>query len=992
MSIDSETLRVGRDRITRVFRYLEALNQHRNPAKRQIREQLWSLWFKDLPQHPTIQRGNHTLASKAPDSTLESDASDVEVPVDDFVLRVRRPKLTQPLRPPEIIAPWLESGWENPDRDVRVSESRNEIDADGESLIVRFDDDPERIQAFEIWRDKREQWARNERPARKAMQVFEELYEVYGRIEREAERVELVLGDGILNWYRPEGGVHHPILLQRLQLEFNPQIPQFTLVETDHAVELYSALFQSMDDVDGKAIAQCRNELEQGDFHPLADGATSGFLKRLIVQLSSRGEFITDGSPQGEMDYPRIGRDPVIFLRARTLGFAVAIEAVLQNLEEQEQLPDSLLNVVGVEAQLQEDITEAPAIEPWEEPEEILFSKPANPEQFRIANQLETHSGVLVQGPPGTGKSHTIANLIGHLLAHGKSVLVTSHATKALRVLRGHVVEQLQPLCLSVLESDIESRSQLESSVTAIVERLITSDDRRLSEQGNVLSTQRNQLIKKLQDTRQELAEARWSEYQDIVLAGQGFSPSEAARRVGKGEQSDSWIPGPVKPGIPLPLSHGELIDLYRSNIILKTADEVELTQSLPDPIELLPPEEFSKLADTRRKLDSRDLQFRSDLWNSPNTENGAEELRALLGELPRAMELINSSNTLKLTTLSAGRKGGANRDIWDTLLAMINGVINDAASAQETLLRNAPSLSDSIPFAEQLRTADEIIDYLNAGRKLGSVTLLVHLSWKRFIREAKVVTGQPQHVEQFQALRSMIGLKMARNELAGRWDRQVAVLGAPKSETFGEEIENDCSQISDDILRCLRWDDDVLEPLKAKLKALSFKWEIFIQEQPPQLGPHGDLLRLRKAVLEQLPKVLASRSDLIDRNRLDAKIEALTQRVALASDGRAPTKVSNDLTEAIRALDAEAFSNAFQRLVELRNLLTTYKSRHELLARLEVAAPAWARSIRDRIDSHGGQDLPGDVTAAWLWRQLTEELERREATSLEDLQQKVLQ
>lgn len=211
MSIDPERLRVGRDRITRVFRYLQALNQHRNPAKRQIREQLWSLWFKDLPQHPTIQRGNHTLVSKTPDNTLESDASDVEEPIDDFVLKVRRPKLTQSLRPPEIIAPWLESGWENPDRDVHVSESRNEIDADGESLILRFDDDPERIHAFEIWRDKREQWARNERPARKAMRVFEELYESYGRIQREAERVELVLGDGILNWYRPEGGVHHPI-------------------------------------------------------------------------------------------------------------------------------------------------------------------------------------------------------------------------------------------------------------------------------------------------------------------------------------------------------------------------------------------------------------------------------------------------------------------------------------------------------------------------------------------------------------------------------------------------------------------------------------------------------------------------------------------------------------------------------------------------------------------------------------------------------------
>ena len=39
----AQKLRVARDKLTRVFRYLEALNQHRNPATRQIRDQLWSL-------------------------------------------------------------------------------------------------------------------------------------------------------------------------------------------------------------------------------------------------------------------------------------------------------------------------------------------------------------------------------------------------------------------------------------------------------------------------------------------------------------------------------------------------------------------------------------------------------------------------------------------------------------------------------------------------------------------------------------------------------------------------------------------------------------------------------------------------------------------------------------------------------------------------------------------------------------------------------------
>ena len=101
---------------------------------------------------------------------------------------------------------------------------------------------------------------------------------------------------------------------------------------------------------------------------------------------------------------------------------------------------------------------------------DVLLSKPANPEQIRIGRQLEEHGGVLVQGPPGTGKTHTIGNLIGHLLAQGKSVLVTSHTTKALRMVRHHIVTELRPLCVSVLESDLDSRKQLESAVGSIAD------------------------------------------------------------------------------------------------------------------------------------------------------------------------------------------------------------------------------------------------------------------------------------------------------------------------------------------------------------------------------------------------------------------------------------------------------------------------------------------------------------------------------------------
>lgn len=454
--MDLDLLRSGRERLSHVFEYLEALNQHRNPAKRQIREQLWTLWLKDLPAHPSVQRGNPRALTENKTDTKAGSSTEQ---ADDFILKVSRPKLTRPPEPPETIRSWLESGWEDPAKELGVRKTRNEQTSEGETLLVPFEDDKVRVAALEDWKAKRDEWAKNEKPARAAARIFETLYELYGRIEREAERVELVLGDGILSWRRPEGGVFHPILLQRLQMTFDPAVPEFSISETERPVELYSALFQSMADVDGRSIGRCRDEIEQASYDPLGDRDTTGFLKRLIVQLSPRGEFVEGGSPDREKDDPRIGRSPVLFLRARTLGFAAAIEAILEDLRTREDLPWSLLNIVGLESPvpIEPEADRAPTSPP-PEPDEVLLSKPANPEQMRIAQCTQSAGGVLVQGPPGTGKTHTIGNLIGHLLAQGKSVLVTSHTTKALRMVRSQVASKLRPLCVSVLESDLDSK------------------------------------------------------------------------------------------------------------------------------------------------------------------------------------------------------------------------------------------------------------------------------------------------------------------------------------------------------------------------------------------------------------------------------------------------------------------------------------------------------------------------------------------------------
>src|SRR5213080_3383649 len=905
--MDPEKLRIARDKLTRVFRYLEALNQHRNPAKRRVDEQLWSLWLHNLPEHPSIKRG---AAKPGPSRAKAKEAKSATDDGEGFVLKVQRPALTRPPEPANEIAAWLEAGWEDPSEDILVRQTREESDAAGNPRIVNFDDDRARSAALQRWKISRDEWAKNEKPARRAMRIFEVLYALYGRIDREAERVELVLGDGILSWSRPEGTIYHPILLQRLQLQFNAAVPEFTLSEADYPVELYSALFQSMADVDGRAIGRCREDLEQGGFHPLMNGSTSGFLKRLVVQLSPRGELIEDAAPDEDQSDPRIGRDPILFLRARNLGFAAAIEGILSDLRVREDLPWSLLNIVGEESPVAElgEAGTPPDGQYHEADAEVLLSKPANPEQVRIAKQLEEYGGVLVQGPPGTGKTHTIGNLVGHLLAQGKSVLVTSHTTKALRMVRHHIVPELRPLCVSLLESDLDSRKQLESAVGSIAERLSRADAGSLEMEAKKLEAERLDLLKKLEEIRNQLSDGRADEYRDIVISGKTWAPADAARKVAQEKESLGWIPGPVAAVAPVPLSPAELTDLYRTNVSLSREDESELSSHLPDLRDLPGPEDFEASLSERNRLSMEDLEFRSDLWQSGAAQGSPEELEVLSASLRQAVEPLSGKEKWKLAAVYAGKYGDAHRQPWDQLVSFVRLVHREAANAQESFVKYGPQLSAEHALEDQERIAGEILGHLENGGKLGSFTLLTHKSWSHFIESARVNNAHPRLPEHFHALRKLSHLKTLRQDLAGRWDRQVAVLGTLPSTDMGEEVEKTLMQFCDSIDNCLGWYEHTWLPLEQQLADLGFRWEKFLAEQPAVIGPEGELLRLGKAVSNALLPILNARYQKLRLLHLEEEFRDLKARHKIASRNSRASKVLVHLQKAIHEEDCGAY------------------------------------------------------------------------------------
>ena len=983
--MDSETIRIGRDRLLRVFRYLQALNEHRNPVKRRIGEQLWTLWLKDLPDHPSIRKGSSPNGG-ATALAASDDGSPAERQDLDFTLKISRPRLTNPPIPPTLIEPWLEAGWESPFKQVSLLEFRSEASTGG-NVRVRFNSDPKRAAALDQWKARRDQWAKEEAPARAAMKIFEDFYELYGRVEREAERVEIVLGDGILSWRRAEGTVYHPILLQRLQLSFNPSVPEFTLTETEHPVELYSALFQSMPDVDGRAIGRCRDELELEGYSPLDGDPTSAFLERLVVQLSSRGEFVESGAPEGETDSPRVGRQPVLFLRPRTLGFAAAIEAVLEDLRNRNDLPWSLLNVVGLEPP-PPDLESSNGLETRSpEDTDILLSKTANPEQLRIARRLEHSGGVLVQGPPGTGKTYTIGNLIGHLLAEGKSVLVTSHTTKALRMVRSQIVPELRSLGVSLLENDLDSRMQLESAVSTIADRLSKTDAKALELEADGLTQERAGLLGRLADLRQQLADARSDEYRDVAVGEKAWSPSEAARKIVRESEINGWIPGPIQAGIDLPLSGGELAELYATNRSISPDVESELAGHLPAPDQLPSPAEFQDLLLEKARLEKGNHEFRSDLWQDGRGPTSASVLNETAIKLQRSVDVLASSERWKLAALYAGKNRGPHREAWEKLLALVEQVHLEAAGAQEILIQHATTLADESNLEQHEQTATEIHGHMRSGGGLGFFSLLTHKRWRQFIQTTQVDGSQPQLPDHFLAASKFSRVKLLRKSLATRWDRQMYPLGASSSLEMGTEIEKGAIQFCGPIRDCLAWHSQVWGPTEKELRETGFVWDKFLSEQPVVVGDDGELVGLRRAVQDSLPPILAARCDHLKWIEINRKLAELRERLKAAIRSFPDSHAIAGLREAVDSLDSRAYRRGYTRLLELHELRRSLQRRNILLAQLEAAAPGWATAIRSRNGSHAGATVPGDASQAWTWRQIHDELDRRASVSIDDLQ-----
>lgn len=503
----------------RLFQFLKELSKLKIKTIFHLEKYEDVIWLNEIP----MERGFYCIAKEA--STVES-----EVWVE--AKKVKRAK--PPALPPEL-SPWIEESkikksTITPTLDNQRVEVVMKINDDGEevtdSIIHELKDYPEIVSRWDRYlKEKWEPWSKKDKVDLEHEALYKRLYSLYKNQLQLSETYEVLMGFGLLRWNREKKPIKRHVVTTKINISLDANTGKISVgppPETGTELKLEQDMIPPEKFLPADKSLLVENNLESiGE--ELWDGVK---LKDAIKQwgnqfssdciVSDGLEFKNDSQSDVYLDFC-----PAIILRKKSdMSFVKMFQDIENQIENSETLNENVETLVHIRSEADDSYNFDGAGKEIDF-KEVFFPLPSNDEQLKIIRKLERSNGVLVKGPPGTGKSHTIANLICHLLAKGDRVLVTSHTTRALKVLHEKIPKNMQPLCVSVLGEDLASFRALESSVQGILTKYQECDgsnynfDKKIVDLENDLHLNREK-IASLKKKLISIRESDTNEYKDL--------------------------------------------------------------------------------------------------------------------------------------------------------------------------------------------------------------------------------------------------------------------------------------------------------------------------------------------------------------------------------------------------------------------------------------------------------------------------------------------
>ncbi|ATV73305.1 disulfide isomerase [Fusobacterium pseudoperiodonticum] len=569
-----------RGNIIALYQYIAEVVKSIKTEKKDIHNEEWCYFLEELPKHSGI-----TL------NYLDNK----NTPSDQKILQVEKIPFLEPLAIDKELLDWLSGDWGDYKSPIKLLSEKIIKENDASKVVDISKKEKEMLE--KLLKD-RKLWIEEQKKIEVVRNLFDTLYNKYLVLDRDSDTLELVVANGLVKV--PNEDICYPILLKKVNFTVDTEKNIISITDASDndfiTQELYLNFLAEVENINLDKVFYLEDKIVENNIHPISKNDTiKDFFREFIHNLNPRAQFIEDLDKKNKESVITIEWKPILFIRKKDDGKVEAINNIIKDIENGGEIPEYLSELVGVIG------SDKRAIEPIPD---ILFTKETNNEQIEIIKSLYSHRAVVVQGPPGTGKTHTIANLLGHFLAEGKNVLITSQTKKALDVLKEKIPTDIQDLCISMLDDD---SSDLGNSVESISEKLGYLNLETLKNEYEEIENQRNELKEDIKNIKRKIFNIKYQESHPIIYNNESITLREAGEFLRKNQRELDRIPGIVSSGIPCPINNENLTFLkseYKKSVSKEEEKEIELGLNKLSDFWTL--EEFKEMLENKKEIMSR--------------------------------------------------------------------------------------------------------------------------------------------------------------------------------------------------------------------------------------------------------------------------------------------------------------------------------------------------------------------------------------------------
>ena len=569
-----------RGNIIALYQYIAEVVKSIKTEKKDIHNEEWCYFLEDLPKYSGV-----TLNYLDNKNNLANQK----------ILQVEKLPFLEPLAIDKELLEWISGDWGDYKSPIKLLSEKITKENDASKVVNISKKEKEILE--KLLKD-RKLWVEEQKKIEVVRNLFDTLYNKYLVLDRDSDSLELVVANGLVKV--PNEDICYPILLKKVNFSIDTEKNIISITDASDndfiTQELYLNFLAEVENINLDKVFYLEDKIVENNIHPISKNDTiKDFFREFIHNLNPRAQFIEDLDKKNKESVITIEWKPILFIRKKDDGKVEAINNIIKDIENGGEIPEYLSELVGVIG------SDKRAVEPIPD---ILFTKETNNEQIEIIKSLYSHRAVVVQGPPGTGKTHTIANLLGHFLAEGKNVLITSQTKKALDVLKEKIPTDIQDLCISMLDDD---SSDLGNSVESISEKLGYLNLETLKNEYEEIENQRNELKEDIKNIKRKIFNIKYQESHPIIYNNESITLREAGEFLRKNQRELDRIPGVVSSGVTCPINNENLAFLksgYKRSVSKEEEKEIELGLNKLSDFWTL--EEFKEMLENKKEIMSR--------------------------------------------------------------------------------------------------------------------------------------------------------------------------------------------------------------------------------------------------------------------------------------------------------------------------------------------------------------------------------------------------